>query len=77
MTLLLRDYQARHEREQRAIMHRIWRSWALGFLIPVAFFFGADWGKKDTAASYQDLLKQMPYACQQSFEKIVVHEVPQ
>jgi hypothetical protein len=77
MALISKPPLSRSEREHRSIMDQLFLRWVLGFLIPVAFFFGAEYAKRDTASGYQALIGQMPPTCQESFERIVTHEVSQ
>ncbi len=58
-------------------MTQIWLRWAVGLLIPVAFFFGAEYGKKDTAQGYRSLIGKMSPSCQASFERVVTREMPE
>jgi hypothetical protein len=77
MALTSKPPLSKPEREYRAFINHIWLRWALGFLVPVAFFFGAEFGKKDTAFGYRGLIEKMSPTCQESFERIVVREIAQ
>lgn len=77
MSLVSRPPLSKPEREYRSFMQAMWLRWVLGFMVPAAFFFGAEFGKKDMAVGYRALIEKLPASCQDSFERIVVREVPQ
>lgn len=59
------------EREFRYIATRMWIKIVL-FLVPAAFFFGAEFGKRDTFAQHRALIGKLDPVCEAAYERLLV-----